>query len=69
MLCYPLLICPTAVDRHYLTPLFDPKSVVVFAGDPAAEPPCREAAVLRKALADGQFKGVVNWRNHVPTWR
>ena len=61
MLCHPFLFCTTAVDRHYLTPLFDPKSVVVFAGDPAAEPPCREAAILRKALADGQFKGAVTW--------
>jgi hypothetical protein len=50
-----------SVDRHYLTPLFDPKSIVVFAGDPAAEPPCREAAILRKAMAEGSFKGTVTW--------
>jgi acetyltransferase len=50
-----------SVDRHYLTPLFDPRSIVVFAGDPAADPPCREAAILRKAMADGQYKGAVTW--------
>ena len=49
------------MDRHYLTPLFDPRSIVVFAGDPAADPPCREAAILRKAMADGQYKGAVTW--------
>ncbi len=26
------------VDQHYLTPLFNPGSIVVFAGDPDAEP-------------------------------
>ncbi len=50
-----------AVDRHYLTPLFNPSSLVVFAGDPNAEPPGREAATLRKALADSTFKGTVTW--------
>jgi acetyltransferase len=39
------------MDRHYLTPLFQPRSLLAFAGDPAAEPPTREARVLREALA------------------
>ena len=49
------------MDRHFLTPLFQPKSIVVFAGDPDAEPPNREAATLRKALAEGSYKGTVTW--------
>jgi acetyltransferase len=40
------------MDRHFLTPLFSPRSLVVFAGpddDPAAQTP--EARLLREALA------------------
>jgi acetyltransferase len=40
------------MDRHILTPLFSPRSLVVFAGpddDPAAQTP--EARLLRQALA------------------
>jgi acetyltransferase len=40
------------MDRHVLTPLFSPRSLVVFAGpddDPAAQTP--EARLLREALA------------------
>jgi hypothetical protein len=49
------------VDRHYLTPLFDPRSIVVFAGDPDAEAAHPRSGTLRKAMADGQYKGVVTW--------
>ena len=53
-----------AVDRHFLTPLFNPRSLIVFAGNPDAEPPTREARALREALggADGpRFAGPVSW--------
>ena len=49
------------VDRHYLHPLFNPRSLVVFAGDPDAEAPTREARTLRQALAAGGFAGSVTW--------
>jgi acetyltransferase len=50
------------LDRHYLHPLFDPRSVVVFAGDPDdPEGPTREARTLKKALREGQYKGEVTW--------
>ncbi len=49
------------MDRHFLNPLFNPRSLVVFAGDPAAEPPTREAGTLREALAGGAFAGPVTW--------
>jgi len=45
------------VDRHFLTPLFNPRSVVVFAGDPDAEAPTREARVLRTALSESGTAG------------
>ena len=51
----------TTVDRHYLHSLFNPKSIVIFAGDPDAEPPTREAGLLRTALADGGYAGTVTW--------
>ena len=41
------------MDRHFLTPLFNPRSVIVFAGAPDGEAPTREARVLRTALAEG----------------
>jgi len=53
-----------AVDRHYLTPLFNPRSIVAFAGDPEGEAPTREAALLRQALAEGTalgYAGPVTW--------
>lgn len=51
-----------AVDRHFLTPLFNPRSLIVFAGDPAAEPPTREARALRAALAaEPAFAGPITW--------
>jgi len=49
------------VDRHFLTPLFDPRSIIAFAGDPDAAPPTREAAALRTALAEGGYAGPVTW--------
>jgi acetyltransferase len=49
------------VDRHFLTPLFNPSSVLVFAGAPGTEPPTREASALRQALAGGSFQGAVTW--------
>ena len=50
------------MDRHILNALFAPTSIVVFAGDPdAAEAPTPMAATLRKALAEGAFKGPVFW--------
>lgn len=49
------------MDRHFLTTLFTPKSLVVFAGDPDQEPPCREAGTLRRLMAEGSFKGHVTW--------
>ena len=45
------------VDRHYLTPLFNPGSIVVFAGDPDAEPPTPLARTLRRALREGGYAG------------
>ena len=50
------------MDRHILTALFAPASIVVFAGDPdAAEVPTPLARTLRAALAEGSFKGQVFW--------
>jgi len=49
------------VERHFLTPLFNPKAVVVFAGDRTTEAPTREAQCLRQALSEGTYKGVVTW--------
>ncbi|WP_201495927.1 bifunctional acetate--CoA ligase family protein/GNAT family N-acetyltransferase [Rubrivivax sp. A210] len=49
------------MDRHYLHPLFNPRSLVVFAGDPEAEAPTREARTLRQALAASGFAGSVTW--------
>ena len=51
----------SSVDRHFLTPLFNPQSVIVFAGDPDAQAPTREARVLRTAIAEGGFAGPVTW--------
>ncbi|KPF47968.1 GCN5 family acetyltransferase [beta proteobacterium AAP121] len=49
------------MDRHFLTPLFQPRSLIVFAGDPDAEAPTREARALRGALAEGGYQGPVTW--------
>jgi acetyltransferase len=49
------------VDRHFLTPLFNPRSIIAFAGDPDAAAPTREATALRTALAEGGFEGPITW--------
>ncbi|MCU0969911.1 MAG: acetate--CoA ligase family protein, partial [Rubrivivax sp.] len=50
------------MERHILNPLFSPRSIVVFAGDPdAAEAPTPMAASLRRALRDGRYGGEVTW--------
>ena len=53
------------MDRHFLTPLFNPRSVIVFAGDPDGVAPTREARVLRAALAEtgeqGAYAGELTW--------
>ena len=50
------------MDQHFLTPLFSPRSIVVFAGDPkqpeAAMPIAR--ALLAELTQNG-FKGEVNF--------
>jgi acetyltransferase len=51
------------VDKHYLTPLFSPQSIVVFAGDPAwpadHESRTPQARALMAALAAGGYKGPI----------
>ena len=42
------------MDRHFLTPLFNPRSIIVFAGDPDAEPATREARLA--CLANGRAR-------------
>ncbi len=52
------------MDRHYLAPLFEARSVVVFAGDPEAEPPTPLAGTLRAALAESAqqgYAGQISW--------
>ncbi len=49
------------MDRHFLTPLFAPKAIVVFAGDRASAAPTREAQCLRDALSAGPYSGLVTW--------
>jgi acetyltransferase len=52
------------MDRHYLAPLFEARSVVVFAGDPEAEPPTPLAGTLRAALAESVqqgYAGPISW--------
>jgi len=70
------------MDKHYLTPLFSPASIVVFAGD--AERPDTQTALARALLANlqqGGFAGTVthldihmtgtlaDLASRVPTWR
>lgn len=48
------------MDKHYLTPLFSPASIVVFAGDP--DQPDSQTGLARALLAnlrDGGFAGTV----------
>ncbi|GMV48109.1 MAG: acetyltransferase [Pseudomonadota bacterium] len=52
------------MDRHYLNPLFEPRSIVVFAGDPEAAAPSPLAHTLRQAIGasvQAGYKGVVTW--------
>jgi acetyltransferase len=50
------------VDRHILSPLFNPRSLIVFAGDPeAADAPTPMAATLKKELLEGGYAGEVTW--------
>ncbi len=49
------------MDRHYLSALFEPKSMVVFAGDPDTAGPTPQAQALRAALAAGSYAGQVTW--------
>jgi acetyltransferase len=49
------------LDHHFLTPLFNPQSLVVFAGDRRADAPTREARLLREALDGGSFAGPITW--------
>ncbi len=50
------------MDKHYLTPLFAPDSIVVFAGDPqnpASQLP--HAKLIVEQLSNGDFKGPVTF--------
>ena len=50
------------MDQHYLTKLFTPQSIVVFAGehdDPSTQTP--QAAMLHETLRAQQFKGTIQF--------
>ena len=50
------------MDKHYLTPLFTPQSIVVFAGehdDPSSQTP--QAAMLHETLRAQEFKGTLQF--------
>ncbi|MDP1647299.1 MAG: bifunctional acetate--CoA ligase family protein/GNAT family N-acetyltransferase [Rubrivivax sp.] len=49
------------MDQHYLTPLFNPGSIVAFAGNPDADPPTPLAGTLRRALLEGGYAGQLTW--------
>ncbi len=50
------------MDRHILTPLFAPQSIVVFAGPAdAPEAPTPMAATLRRELKDSGYVGQLHW--------
>jgi acetyltransferase len=50
------------MDRHILSPLFAPSSIVVFAGPPeAADAPSPLARTLQRALVDGGYTGTLTW--------
>lgn len=60
------------MDRHFLTPLFEPRSLVVFAGDPDAAPPTPMAGLLRRALQESEgagYGGQVTWLDIAMTGR
>jgi acetyltransferase len=61
---------PHTLDRHFLSPLFDPRSIVLFAGDPDGDAPTQAARALRRAFAPAGpagapaaagFGGTVTW--------
>ena len=48
------IVTAVIVDRHHLTPLFNPRSIVIFAGDPGnPQSPTPEAQALRATFAGG----------------
>ena len=50
------------MDKHYLTPLFTPASILVFAGPiDAPEQQTAHARLLRQALATPGYSGQVQW--------
>ena len=49
------------MEHHFLTPLFNPRSIVVFAGAPEAEPPTAAARELRQHLSAGGYAGELRW--------
>mgnify|MGYP003826419803 FL=1 len=50
------------MDRHYLSSLFDPRSIVVFAGNPdAAEAAPPLARALVEALREPGYEGQLTW--------
>ncbi len=50
------------MDKHYLTPLFSPESIVVFAGHPEdAALPGSHAAALHQALRAQRFSGSITF--------
>ncbi len=57
----PLPYAARTLERHYLNALFNPKSLVVLAGDPKGDAPTLEARTLRRGLADSGFEGPVTW--------
>ena len=55
---------PVTMDRHYLGSLFEPRSIVVFAGDPDGDAPTPLAQTLRAALAESVkqgYAGQITW--------
>jgi acetyltransferase len=58
----PRVACPApfaAVDRHYLTPLFVPQSIVLFAGGADSQPELRLARTVLAGFTDAGFQGEV----------
>jgi acetyltransferase len=50
------------MDKHYLTPLFSPRSIVVFAGnDDAPENRIAQGRLLVEQLRDGGYQGSVRY--------
>ena len=50
------------MDRHFLNPLFSPKSIVVFAGNPdKPEAPTPMAATVRRELRESGYAGQLTW--------